>query len=386
MKTILLLIAFFLSLIGQASAQCSSIFTNNINLSTGVPFTFPTGMPINTTSPVILGSPTVGANLVALPGQWTNQDHVTVPIDGTYNLIFDEEFNGSSLDATKWNPNWFGATATSVSTSTGPSPQSASDSAQNTVAGGFFALTTLSNPITIGANSFPYRTGYADSNPVGGNASPGFQFNPTSGNPAYFEARMYVPPAPSGFVANWPSFWATGQNWPVTGEIDVAEGLTPGEMWANYHSSPGAQNSGFLGSNYTGWHVFAALWTTSRVTYYYDGVQVEQYTTGIASAPLFLVMDQMMNPSEGGPNVVPATVLFDYVHVLPQGRDTGRQLWRRGGHFFRRLYLSMEPCRDPHSRGHRTDLCYRLGGCAGAALTVSVTATNVPASPRKARL
>jgi hypothetical protein len=105
----------------------------------------------------------------------------------------------------------------------------------------------------------------------------------------------------------------------ITGEIDVAEGLTPGEMWANYHSSPGAQNSGFLGSNYTGWHVFAALWTTSRVTYYYDGVQVEQYTTGIASAPLFLVMDQMMNPSEGGPNVVPATVLFDYVHVYLKG-------------------------------------------------------------------
>jgi hypothetical protein len=165
---------------------------------------------------------------------------------------------------------------------------------------------------------------------------------------------MYVPPAPSGFVANWPSFWATGQNWPVTGEIDVAEGLTPGEMWANYHSSPGAQNSGFLGSNYTGWHVFAALWTTSTVTYYYDGVQVEQYTTGTASAPLFLVMDQMMNPSEGGPNVVPATALFDYVHVYLKGGTPVASQANYGG-------------AGATFSGHRTDLCYRLGGCRGCA-------------------
>jgi hypothetical protein len=48
-------------------------------------------IPVNTIAPAILGATTatVGTPLVASPGNWTLPDSVTVPIDGTYGLIFD---------------------------------------------------------------------------------------------------------------------------------------------------------------------------------------------------------------------------------------------------------------------------------------------------------
>ena len=66
-------------------------------------------------------------------------------------------------------------------------------------------------------------------------------------------------------------------------------------MTANYHSSGFDHSSGVFANRYSGWHIFAALWTTSSVTYYYDGVQVKQYTTGIASAPNYILIDNNMH-------------------------------------------------------------------------------------------
>ena len=91
--------------------------------------------------------------------------------------------------------NWFG-TAGEVTDPTGQWPYSlaAADPAQITIAGGFLALTTINNPITIGFNSYTYRSGHIDTNPSASVASPGFEINPTAGNAVYLEARMYIPP------------------------------------------------------------------------------------------------------------------------------------------------------------------------------------------------
>jgi beta-glucanase (GH16 family) len=139
-----------------------------------------------------------------------------------------------------------------------------------------------------------------------------FQINPSARYSVYIEARIYIP-ASSGVVANWPAWWTSGQNWPVTGEIDMAEGLS-GAMTANYHSRHDDFSSGPFSSPYTGWHVFGVLWTTSYVTYYYDGTQVENYTKGIASAPNYVILQNAVGGS-GGPTLVPADMMVDYVHV-----------------------------------------------------------------------
>jgi hypothetical protein len=68
------LFCILIALCSPAIAQSSSTFTNNTNLSTGALFTFPTGIPANTTIPAITsGLPaTEGTPLVTNNGSWTN--------------------------------------------------------------------------------------------------------------------------------------------------------------------------------------------------------------------------------------------------------------------------------------------------------------------------
>jgi len=64
---------------------------------------------------------------------------------------------------------------------------------------------------------------------------PGFQF----GTGYFVEARIYFPGNGSA-IYNWPAFWTDSHNWPKSGEIDIAEGLS--KLTSNYHSSSGANN------------------------------------------------------------------------------------------------------------------------------------------------
>jgi Glycosyl hydrolases family 16/CARDB len=227
-------------------------------------------------------------------------NHVYVPIDSSYNLIFDDEFNGTSLDQSKWTPNWFGATASSITPPGTGVETAAYDPAQITVSGGYLHLTAISNPITINGANYPYRTGAMNTN------SGKFQF--TYG---YAEARIYVPAAGTQ-IANWPAWWMDGQNWPTDGEIDVLEGLAGTAQW-HFHNPSGAPG-GDAGPGYTGWHVFAMLWQPGSVTYYYDGVQVGRLTSGITASPMYLVLGNQVG-QWGGPLLIPADMMVDYVHV-----------------------------------------------------------------------
>jgi hypothetical protein len=62
----------------------------------------------------------------------------------------------------------------------------------------------------------------------------------------------------------------------------------------------------------SGWHTYAADWEPGVVTWYYDGKQVWQYTTGIVSNPMFLILNLALNAN---PSAVPASLRVDYVRV-----------------------------------------------------------------------
>jgi len=151
--------------------------------------------------------------------------------------------------------------------------------------------------------------GLVSTNPTGG-ASPGFQF--TYG---VLEARINLPGSGTQ-IANWPAWWADGQSpWPTNGEIDVMEGRG-GNAAYHFHDpsgGPGAQVSG----NYTGWHVFSAQWKQGSVTYYYDGKDVGSITSGITSAPMYLILENSIGGQgdPGAPSVQPAIMQVDYVRV-----------------------------------------------------------------------
>ena len=65
--------------------------------------------------------------------------------------------------------------------------------------------------------------------------------------------------------------------------------------------------------DFIGWHTFASSWQAGVVTYFYDGVQVGQITTGITSTSEYLILNYTLNASIVG--AVPNEMLVDYVRV-----------------------------------------------------------------------
>jgi beta-glucanase (GH16 family) len=217
---------------------------------------------------------------------------------GTWHSVFDDEFNGTSLDTTKWTPNWQGC----QSCTTAPVNSDESEAyapSQVSVSGGSLHLQAVAEPTTVNGQAYPYRSGMVESD---GKA----QF--TYGA---FEARIYLPPSSSG-IANWPAFWMDGQSWPTDGELDVMEGLG-GSACFHFHSPSGAPGSCVAG-NFSGWHTYGADWEPGSVTYYYDGQKVGQITTGITSSPQFLILNNAVG-ADGGQTVAPADMQVDYVRV-----------------------------------------------------------------------
>ncbi|HLI15346.1 MAG TPA: alkaline phosphatase family protein [Acidimicrobiales bacterium] len=208
---------------------------------------------------------------------------------GTWRLVFDDEFNGSSLDTSKWAPDWFGNGGSMNNVGTYSSNVS--------VANGVLSLKLAS----------PSSGALVSTNPNGG-ASPGFQF--TYG---YAEARIWFPGSGST-IDNWPAFWTDGQNWPADGEIDIAEGL--GTLTSNYHNSSGAFNSNTIPGTWSaGWHTYGVDWEPGSITVYWDGKVVRTLTsatTSITSSPQYLVLN--MGAGQG-PTVTGASMLVDYVRV-----------------------------------------------------------------------
>jgi beta-glucanase (GH16 family) len=247
----------------------------------------------------------------ASPGRHTpipptsSAGHTPMPtgVSGDWTLKFDGEFNGTSLDTTKWSTGWYGSGITAPANE---QENDCYDPAQVTVGGGVLSLSLIQKSETCGDNE-PYAAGLI---------STAGKFNFTYG---FIEARVWLPGVPGhpGEVANWPGVWADGQNWPQDGEIDIAEGIS-GQVCAHLHSAvnpdgigPGG-GSGCPSGTYTGgWHTFAANWEPGIITYYYDGVDIGSVTTGVTSAPMFLVLDYATQNT----NVAPAAMKVEYMRV-----------------------------------------------------------------------
>lgn len=90
------------------------------------------------------------------------------------------------------------------------------------------------------------------------------------------EARIRMPDA----VGVWPAFWLLGNGpWPTTGEIDIMEYVGEKDWTAVAMHGPGySGETPFVdrfyfppGEDATGWHVYAAEWTKDKVEFYLDG-------------------------------------------------------------------------------------------------------------------
>src|SRR6476620_124721 len=131
---------------------------------------------------------------------------MAVPIDSSWKLTFDNEFNGSSLDTTKWTSSWFGGSGQITRPANPTFEDGAYDPNQVWVSDGHLHLHAVASPVTVGGHNYAYRTGAIES------------ANKFEQDQGYFEAKITIP-STGGVIANWPNFWTTSHNWPAGGEV-----------------------------------------------------------------------------------------------------------------------------------------------------------------------
>ena len=209
------------------------------------------------------------------------------------NLVFDDEFDTGSLNTSVWSPDWFG-----------------NGNIQNDTVMDSSNVSVDSNGLELKLNSD--STGaIVSSNPSDGQPGhTGFQIAPTPGQSVYVEYTATLP-STNGVIANWPGLWLTGQDWPVTGEIDVMEGFSTSQYHIESGPNPNdVANPGGVGGTTAGTHTYGVLWTTTGVTFVYDG-QVVGTLSASLSGPMYLVMENSL----GSPTLLGATMTVRDVRV-----------------------------------------------------------------------
>jgi len=257
--------------------------------------------------PTATNTPT--ATSTPLPPTVTSTSTPTIPPpvgqSGSWNLVFHDEFNGTSLDLTKWRPNWNGDTDTAISPPVNRSESACYDPQQVAESNGELDLTAIAGSCTASNGiTYPYRSGLIESNG---------KYSFTYG---YAEARIW---APAG-TGSWPAFWSDGQNWPQDGEIDILEAYGTDTSTFHYYYPGGSPGGDTVVPGATaGWHTYAVDWEPGMITWYYDGRQVWQLTnaglaggSAIASTPQYLILNLGLDSPQAA---VPVTMRVDYVRV-----------------------------------------------------------------------
>jgi beta-glucanase (GH16 family) len=226
-------------------------------------------------------------------------------------LNFSDEFDGTSLDLTKWNKTYPNGGRTN-----NDELEWYVDNAQ-TVSNGTLKLVAKHESAHSG---YPYTSGMICS------------YNKFSQTYGYFEARMKIP-AGQGL---WPAFWLvpTPSVWPP--EIDVMENLgnDPSLIYMTSHysanyPSPGEPYGGsyqgtYGGTNFsTGFHRFGVEWSSTAIVWYVDGVERYRVTQrvpilGYGFTGMYMIANLAVGGSwPGNPDasLFPTQLEIDYIRA-----------------------------------------------------------------------
>ncbi len=234
---------------------------------------------------------------------------VTPPTDTTtYTLTWSDEFNGTSVDTSKWN---FETGNLGVN-----NEKEYYQAANATVANGNLVITAKQQQV----GSWPYTSARMNS------------ANKVLAQYGRIEARIKLPVG----AGLWPAFWMlgadinSGVSWPSCGEIDIMEHVNADSLiYGTMHWSAGGSAASY-GLNTTtspsAYHVYAVDWDTNSIRWYVDNTL---YVTGdIANninstdafhKPFFIILNLAVAGDFPGQTVdlskLPASMYVDYIRV-----------------------------------------------------------------------
>lgn len=241
--------------------------------------------------------------------------------DGSaWSCTFDDEFNGTTLDRTRWIPQTVFVTGS-------PTAYACyrDDPSNVRVGSGVLSLTLLKLRAPA-----PCAGGQAPTIYQSGMVSTWHRFSQQYGR---FEARIKTTPSSSPGLHE--AFWmwpddrvASTESWPASGEIDVAETYSndPGSVVPFLHYS--ADASGFLAGVNTNlcaanrgvWNTYTMEWSRSRIEIFVNGRSCLVNTSGDPAFQKAYIIDLTQSlgaaldaPVAGTP--FPATMQVDYVRV-----------------------------------------------------------------------
>jgi len=215
-----------------------------------------------------------------------------------YQLSFSDNFNGVSLDNTKWNTQY----------------PSGNGGEQQFYAPDVFKLEDGILKITAEKRSmhgYPYSSGILTTQ---GTFSQQYGF---------FSVRAKLPKG-QGF---WPAFWMLPVQPDYPTEIDVFEmlGSDPNTIYMANHWKGTNQDhqkkiTPFQGPDFSlGFHTFSLLWNSSELIWYVDGVEQYHTTEGIPNMPMFLLVNFAVGGRwPGNPDSTtsfPSSMEIDFIRV-----------------------------------------------------------------------
>ena len=219
-----------------------------------------------------------------------------------WKLIFDDEFNGTYLDTSKWNVEDYGPAGYQNCCLYDGSQYYTSQALS--FSNGSLQITTKKQTIeghsyTSGAittqNKFSFLYGRID-------------------------IRVKLPKS-QGF---WPAIWLlpNGNHTPAPFEIDIMEmlGETPHIVYSFNHWGNHQTTARYVGPDFSqGFHVFSIVWEPQEIAWYIDGVQRSQTSQGISNQKMYLIINAALGGMwPGAPNkntITPQSMYIDYVRV-----------------------------------------------------------------------
>lgn len=297
------------SLLGQTSTSSTFNFVVGdiaqfqANPSTGYSFTKfcgDTACSITSTSnplyQMIQSSGSVIAYFTASPCSrpTVSMNIATSPLTG-YTLVWSDEFNGTSVDTSKWN-------------------------VLNQLTGTGFATYTPSN-VTVSNGYLHFKIDYQNLKYTTGGVTTNQKFSQAYG---YFEMKARLPKG----QGLWNAFWMLPQDgsWPP--EIDIIEmnGKYPNTVYFTTHwgtsTAPLSRGSSYTGADFSqDYHIFAIEWLPGKIRWFVDNIQ--RYETDpdvpVPSNPFYIFINTTLGvPWAGYPDattVFPQYYDIDYVRV-----------------------------------------------------------------------